>query len=112
MAIQPGTYNITLQRRADYSINLQFIDSNKNPIDLTGWTVLAQIWDEARTNKLADFNITYINRVLGKISLDLSDNITTALPRESFYDVLLINTSGLREYYLQGSVSASEGYTS
>ncbi len=26
MAISPGTYNISLQRRADYSITLQFKD--------------------------------------------------------------------------------------
>jgi hypothetical protein len=30
MAISPGTYNISLQRRADYSITLQFKDSTGN----------------------------------------------------------------------------------
>ena len=41
MAISPGTYNISLQRRADYSITLQFKDSNDAAINLTGWTVAA-----------------------------------------------------------------------
>jgi hypothetical protein len=39
VAISPGTYNITLQRRADYSITLQFKDSTETAIDLTDWSV-------------------------------------------------------------------------
>ena len=42
MAVQPGTYNITLQRRADYSVLLQFKDSSDAVIDLTGYTAYAQ----------------------------------------------------------------------
>lgn len=42
MAISPGTYNTTLQRRADFALDLQFKDGNSNPIDLTGWTAIAQ----------------------------------------------------------------------
>jgi hypothetical protein len=38
MAISPGTYNINLQRRADYSVTLQFKDSADAAINLTGWT--------------------------------------------------------------------------
>ena len=36
MAVAPGTYNFTLQRRADYSLDLQFKDSNDAVVDLTG----------------------------------------------------------------------------
>ena len=31
MAVQPGTYNFTLQRRADHSFDLQFKDSHDAP---------------------------------------------------------------------------------
>ncbi len=44
MAVPPGIYNITLQRRADYCVTLQFKDSSGAAIDLTGWTVEAQPW--------------------------------------------------------------------
>ena len=40
MAVSQGTYNITLQRRADYYVTLQFKDSTGTAIDLTGWTVI------------------------------------------------------------------------
>lgn len=111
MAISPGTYNISLQRRADYSITLQFKDSNDAPINLTGWIVAAQVWNQARTTKYADFTVTYTNRVTGTVAIALTDDQTAILPDEAYYDVLLTNPSGLKEYYLEGIIYVSEGYT-
>lgn len=111
MAISPGTYNISLQRRADYSITLQFKDSTDTAIDLTGWTVEAQAWNKARTTKYADFAVTYTNRATGTIAIALTDEQTALFPDEAFYDVLLTNPSGLKEYYLEGIIYVSEGYT-
>ena len=111
MAIQPGQYNITLQRRADYSITLQFKDSNDAAINLTGWSAAAQVWNQGRTTKYADFTITYTNRVTGTVAISLTDEQTTLFPDEAYYDVLLTNPSGLKEYYLEGTIYVSEGYT-
>ena len=111
MAISPGQYNISLQRRADYSIALQFKDSTDAPINLTGWTVAAQVWNEGRSAKYADFTVTYTNRATGTIAIALTDEQTTIFPAEAYYDVLLTNPSGLKEYYLEGIVYVSEGYT-
>lgn len=111
MAVQPGIYNIALQRRADHSITLQFKDSNDDAINLTGWSVAAQTWNKNRTTKYADFAIDYTNRVAGTVTISLTDTQTEALPDEVYYDVLLTNPSGLKEYYLEGIVYVSEGYT-
>ena len=111
MAISPGIYNISLQRRADYSITLQFKDSAGADINLTNYTVAAQVWNQGRTTKYADFAITYTNRVTGTIAIALTDTQTTAFPDEAYYDVLLTNPSNLNEYYLEGIIFVSEGYT-
>ena len=111
MAISPGQYNISLQRRADYSITLQFKDSTAAAINLTGWTVEAEVWNKQRTTKYVDFTVTYTNRVTGTIGIALTDTETTALPTKAYYDVLLINPSGLREYYLEGDITVYEGYS-
>jgi len=111
MAISPGTYNISLQRRADYYVTLQFKDSVGVPIDLTGWTAEVEAWNKSRTTKYADFTVTYTNRATGTISISLSSTQTTALPAKAYYDVLLINASGLREYYLEGDINVDEGYS-
>jgi hypothetical protein len=111
MAISPGTYNISLQRRADYSITLQFKDSTGAAINLTGWTVAAQTWNQARTTKYADFTVTYTNRNTGTVTIILTSTQTTSFPNETYYDVLLTNPSGIKEYYLEGIIYVSEGYT-
>ena len=112
MAIAPGTYNMTIQRRSDHSIQLVFKDSNNNAINLTGFTVEAQVWDEPRSNKYADWTVTYTDRVAGTIDMALTDTQTaTFTPDVLRYDVLLTNGAGLKEYYLEGSIFMSEGYT-
>jgi hypothetical protein len=111
MAISPGQYNFSLQRRADHSITLQFNDSANAAINLTGWTVAAQVWNLDRSTKYADFTVTYTNRVTGTIAIALTDEQTATLPNEAYYDVLLTNPSGLKEYYLEGIIYVSEGYT-
>ena len=111
MAISPGQYNFSLQRRADHSITLQFNDSANAAINLTGWTVAAQAWNQDRSTKYADFTVTYTNRVTGTIAIALTDEQTATLPNEVYYDVLLTNPAGLKEYYLEGIIYVSEGYT-
>ena len=112
MAVEPGTYNFTLQRRSDHVIPLVFKDSSNNAIDLTGYTVSAQVWDETRSTKYADFAVAYTDRSTGSISISLTDTQTATFMTNSLkYDVLLQNPSGLKEYYLEGTITMSEGYT-
>ena len=113
MAIQPGTYNFTVQRRSDHSIPLVFKDGNNAAINLTGFTVVAQVWEETRTTKYADFTTTYTDRPAGSVSIALTDVQTAPFtPDVLKYDVLLVDGSGNKEYYLEGTIFVSEGYTS
>ena len=112
MAIEPGTYNFTLQRRSDHDLDLVFKDSTSSAINLTGFTVAAQVWEETRTTKYADFTVAYTYRTEGQVKLSLTDTQTaTFSPDVLKYDVLLTNGSGLKEYYLEGTIFVSEGYT-
>lgn len=111
MAITPAGYNIRPQRRADFPLDVTFKDSTGAAINLTGWTVLAQVWDAARTAKIGDFTVTITSAANGQVRLLLPYTVTTNLPVECRYDVMLVAPSGLREFYLEGIVRASEGYT-
>ena len=112
MAIQPGIYNFTLQRRSDHSIPLLFKDGNDAAINLTGYTVSAQVWDQSRNIKYSDFTTTYTDRSAGSVAIALTDVQTaTFTPDILKYDVLLTNPAGLKEYYLEGIIYVSEGYT-
>ena len=112
MAIEPGIYNFTLQRRSDHTIPLIFKDSNNAAINLTGFTVAAQVWEQTRTTKYADFAVTYTDRTAGSVSITLTDTQTaTFTPDILRYDVLIVDAAGSKEYYLEGTIYMSEGYT-
>jgi hypothetical protein len=111
MAVQPGTYNFTLRRRADFALDLQFKDSSDSAIDLTGSTIYAQAWNASRTKKSADFTIAYTNRSNGQVKISLTDTQTATFPDELRYDLLIESASGEREYYLEGVITVSQTYT-
>ena len=111
MAITPASYNIRPQRRADYPLQVQFKDSGGDGINITGWTVLAQVWSKDRVTKYGDFTVTTLSASTGSVKLTLPYTVTATLPDECRYDVMLIDSNGLREYYLEGIVRPSEGYT-
>jgi hypothetical protein len=112
MAITPASLLIRPQRRADYPLSVTFKDSTGAAINLTGWTVVAQMWDKARTAKVGDFTVTVTSAANGQVSLRLPHTVTINMTAaEYYYDVMLINPSGLREYYLEGIARPSEGYS-
>ena len=111
MSVEPGTYNFTLQRRADYNLILEFRDGGDQPLDLRGYDFYAQVWDAARTVKYADFEITRSNVPEGKIEISLTSAQTTIFPNQVNYDVLLKDPSERLNYYLEGVIFVAEGYT-
>lgn len=111
MAVAPAQYNIRPQRRADFPLTLRFRDAEGVAINLNGWTVLAQVWQSDRSAKLGDFTVTITAPANGEVDLKLPYSVTAVLPTEARYDVMLVAPSGLREYYVEGIVRPSEGYT-
>ena len=112
MAIIAGTYDFTVQRRSDHAELFRITDSNNAAVNLSGFTIAAQAWNKERTGKFADFTVAYTNRSNGEFEISLSDVQTTQFtPNELSYDVLLLNPSGKREYYIEGTIFVSEGYT-
>ena len=112
MAIIAGTYDFTVQRRSDHTESIRITDSTDSAVNLTGFTIAAQVWDKERTGKYADFTIAYTNRTNGEFTMSLTHNQTRQFtPNELSYDVLILNGSGQREYYLEGNIFVSEGYT-
>ena len=111
MAVTPAQYNIRPQRRADYPLTLRFKDPDGVAINLTGWTVLASVWKTDRSEKLGDFTVTTASLGTGEVPIQLSYAVTAVLPDECRWDLMLVAPSGLREYYVEGIVRPSEGYT-
>ena len=52
------------------------------------------------------------NRVTGTVDISLTDTQTATFETDTLsYDVMLEDSNGLREYYLEGVITMSEGYT-
>ena len=117
MAINPGLRNFTLQRAADWNEEYILSSTQANgsvvPMDLTGFVIEAEAWDKERECKYADFTVTstYDNIIAGKFFLSLTDEQTINFPDELYYDIMLTNTSGLKEYYVEGKITVSQSYT-
>ena len=72
------------------------------------WTVTANAEQMPRTCRLIGFEAK-----IGSVSITLTDVQTaTFTPEVLKYDVLLVDGSGNKEYYLEGTIFVSEGYTS
>ena len=112
MAQSPIKRDFTIKRRADFPLRLIFKDSNNTKVNLTGFTVAAEVYDEGRTKKFADFNVVYTDRPNGTIDLKLVDTDTVNFYLDKLsYDVKLTDPSGIQMYYLEGTLFINEGYT-
>ena len=112
MAIAPGTYDMTIQRRSDHSVNFEAKDSSSAAINLTGYTLTSQVWDSGRTTKAADATMTITNAAGGLFTWKVTDTQTALLTADEYnYDILFTNGSGDKEYWVEGTIYMSQGYT-
>ena len=112
MAIAPGTYDMTIQRGSDHSIDMSLKDSTSSAVNLTGYTLTSQVWDVERTLKAADATVTVTNASGGAFSWKVTDTQTVLLTSDEYkYDILLTNPSGDKEYWVEGTIYMSQGYT-
>ena len=112
MAVSPGTYNMTIQRRSDHSVEVTLKDKNGGNIDLTGYSLASQIWDSGRSTKAADATVSVTSASNGAFTWSLTDTQTTTLTADEYkYDVLLTSPAGLKNYWLEGTIYMDQGFT-
>ena len=112
MSVHPATYDDTIRTQAVYDLPLQFVDCKGKEIELTGWTVSAQIWNIGKTVQYATFSVDNTEAATGNIVLSLTVAQTNSLPIGTvYYDVLLTDLSGRKEYYLKGTFYIQQGYS-
>jgi hypothetical protein len=103
--VVPGRYDITIYQRAT------FIRGITLPIDLTAHQVFAQIWDEKRRNKIADFEIDMIDAAEGNFNIILDWQETTPLKKAASWDLMVVYDNDTRDYWLEGLVTIDPGLT-
>tara|TARA_B100000902_G_scaffold333712_1_gene332415 strand:+ start:779 stop:1120 length:342 start_codon:yes stop_codon:yes gene_type:complete len=112
MAIAPGTYDMTIQRASDHSVSVTLKDSGGSAVNLSGYSIASQVWDSGRTSKAADVTCAITSAANGTWTWTLTDTQTATFTSDEYkYDVLLTNGSGLKEYWLEGTIFMDQGFT-
>ena len=117
MAIIAGIADFTVARRNDFPLTLTFKDSTSSAINLTGFTVDAEVYsvdiNGFRDTKFADWEVTYTNRSTGTVQIKLTDTHTTNFTKKELkYDVQLTEPDGDKYQYLKGTLYITEGISS
>jgi hypothetical protein len=108
--ITPGSYSLVIYRKSTFDKVLRFKAGNQ-PLNLRGYTVLAQLWDKDKTYKVDSFQIDRGPDESGEVTLFLDSTQTSNLISSGTYDVKLIEPSGREYYWLNGRYTIKEGLT-
>jgi len=112
MAIAPGRYDMTIQRRSDHSVSVTLKDSDNAAVNLQGYSIASQIWDKEREIKAADATCVITSATNGTFTWTVTDTQTSDFYLDEYqYDVQLTDGSGLKEYWIEGTIFMSQGYT-
>lgn len=109
--VTPGKYDITIHQGATFKLSLQYKDSLGNPVDMSGYTVAAQLWNRLGTTKLSNFDFSWTTQASGSFDLELSSSVTSGITEQGQYDVLVTEPGGDKFYLLQGNAYIDLGLT-
>lgn len=103
----PGRYDITIYQRSTFSIDVIL------PFNLTGHQVLAQVWDDKRRRKYADFTVQVLSATnqASQVRLTIPASATKGLTKQGEWDMMVVYSNGKKEYWLEGDVQIDPGYT-
>jgi bacillopeptidase F (M6 metalloprotease family) len=109
--MEPARYDITIHQGATFNLGLQYKTSSGVPVNMSGYTVEAQLWNRNGTSKLANFSTPWTNQASGIFKLSLSSSVTSGITEQGQYDVLILEPSGDKFYLLQGTAFIDLGLT-
>jgi len=107
--IEPGKYDITIYQGATFKLALQYKDSTGTPVNMSGYTVAAKLFNRLGTSELAAFSNTWQNQASGQFTLSLTPTITSGITENGQYDVLVTEPGGDKYYILQGNAFVDLG---
>lgn len=107
-----STYDILIERNADYSVGLILKDAAGNAVDLTNATVDAEIKQDYYFPSMVSFTVTKTNAAAGHVSLSLTAAQTALLhPGPLKYDILVKFQDNVFQKLLKGTVNVDTNIT-
>ncbi len=106
---EAGTLEI--KQGATFEAEVTYLQPDGTPVNLTGWTARSQMRKHAgHPAVLAEFTVTIVDAVAGKMRLSLTAAQTTNIWSSGVYDVELVN-GAVVDRLVGGAVTVSPGVT-
>ena len=104
--------NLTVDQGADFSALVDITDSTGNILNLTGYTVAAQMRKTYGSSTATNFTGSVSNATQGKVSVSLTAVQTNALVAGRYvYDVEITSAGGTVTRVVEGQVEVTPGVT-
>jgi hypothetical protein len=104
--------NIYIDQGSDFTTTLYINDSDGLPLDLTAYSVEAQIRKTYTSTEYVDFTSSIVSLDSGQITISLS-NIQTSnmISGRYVYDVVLTDPTSVKTRVVEGSATVNPGVT-
>jgi len=104
--------NIFIDQGATFTTTVTVTDANGDAVNLSGYSVAAQIRKTFLSSSATAFTATISNASSGEITISLSPTQTTALEAGRFvYDVLITASGGTKTRVVEGQVTVNPSVT-
>ena len=104
--------NIFIDQGATFTTTVTVTDANGDAVNLSGYSVAAQIRKTFLSSTATAFTATISNASAGEITISLSPTQTTALEAGRFvYDVLITASGGTKTRVVEGQVTVNPSVT-
>ena len=104
--------NIFIDQGATFTTTVTVTDANGDAVNLSGYSVAAQIRKTYLSSTATAFTATISNASSGEITISLSPTQTTALEAGRFvYDVLITASGGTKTRVVEGQVTVNPSVT-
>ena len=104
--------NIFIDQGAPFTTTVTVTDSNGDAVNLSGYSVAAQIRKTFLSSSATAFTASISNASSGEITISLTDTQTTALEAGRFvYDVLITASGGTKTRVVEGQVTVNPSVT-
>ena len=104
--------NIFIDQGATFTTTVTVTDANGDAVNLSGYSVAAQIRKTFLSSSATAFTATISNASAGEITITLSPTQTAALEAGRFvYDVLITASGGTKTRVVEGQVTVNPSVT-
>lgn len=102
--------NLTIQQGADFKINLTVRNKDGSPLNLLGYTASSLLKKYYSSPLTYPFIVNFVDRANGRISLEMTDTVTSKLNEGRYvYDIYIESSNMFKTKVVYGMALVSPG---